>query len=113
MNSVLCAISSEKCTERARCLLLCFFCVSRSDESSPSLDCTIFDKFHAYYNIASDELLKSCIERLSDVLAIENVGGILRKFGHLQLIYLETLRLDSINYFSKILVTARLNHGKG
>lgn len=113
MHGVLGTIGSENCAERTRRLILCLLSVSWSNKFSPSLNGSIFDEFHSHADIARDKALQVREKWLSDVLAIENIRGLLRKFGHFKLINLESLLLNCVNNLSKVLVTAWLNHGEG
>lgn len=112
MDCILGSIGSEKGSDRIGGFLLRLLGIGGSDESSPLLDGIWGDKLHSNDDIAGNELLQIREEGLADVLAVENLGGLLGELGHFQFIDCETFLLDCIDDLAHVLIRARFDHGK-
>jgi len=110
MNGVFSSISSEYGSERSRGLSLSSSRIGWSNKLSPARNSSAIGQFHSNADITSNKLLKIWIKWLILMLSIKLSAWSPCEFGHFQFVYLETLLLNCINYFTHILIRIWFDH---
>jgi len=113
VSCVFSTVSSKQSSERTRCFLLCFLCISWTYKVSPFFNGLWSSKTHSNNNITLHMTTKIWEKWFSNMLSIKLLNRCIIEFWHFQFIDFKSIFINCIDDFTKIGISIRFYHCVG